>query len=239
MNLSDFNTNEMKAKRFHKIFEQRFGRKINFDKMTTKTAVQLVNKLDEAIGTMRQSVKFQQAEKDPRYTETLMLKEGLDNWLHVKLGIQHHRKLTEGEIEQAEAVLAAKDFVDRLQKMLEDVGRIINEDLPPLSDVVRDQMGSDVATSYLTSATDALTSAQAAIAASRGELDSAARVLAGEEDMSMDIGGDMDMGADDDLDMGDDLGGELDAELDLGDEDEFGMADAEVGGELDLGREER
>lgn len=243
MNLKDFNTNKMKAKRFHKIFESRFGRKINFDNMTSSTAVKLVNKLDESIAVMKKSTAFQRAEKSPRYAETLMLKEGLDNWLHVRLGISHKRKLTEGEIEQAEAVLAAKDFVDRLQKMLEDVGRIINEDLPPLSDVIRDQMGSDVATSYVTSASTALMAIQTSISTGRQELDSAARILAGEEDA---IGG-MEMGAGDELGMDDDLG-DLDAELgddgiegdlDLSGGDEFDMDDGAIGGDLELGREVR
>lgn len=240
MNLKDFNTNDMKAKRFIKIFEQRFGRKINFDNMTTKTAVKLVNKLDESIAAMRQKPSFQSAEKDPRYTESLMLKEGLDNWLHIELGISHKRKLTEGEIEQAEAVLAAKDFVDRLQKMLEDIGRIINEDLPPLSDVIRDQMGSEQAEAYASSASGALSNIQTAISAGRGELDSAARILAGEEQAmpSMGMDGEMgdDMGMDVDADMG--MDGEIPGE-EIPGEDDFAMTNPEIGGELELGRDER
>src|SRR6056300_441051 len=41
--------------------------------------------------------------------------------------------ITEGEVENAELVLAAKDMVDRVQGMLEDIGKMINEDLPPLT----------------------------------------------------------------------------------------------------------
>jgi len=174
MKLGDLNTHKMKAKRFHKIFESRFGRKISFENLQVKTAVKMVNKLDETIEKMRRTKGFQIAERNSQYSETIMLKEGLDNWLHVKLNIAHKRRLTEGEIEQAEAVLAAKDFVDRLQKMLEDVSRIINEDLPPLSDVVRDQMGVEQADAYMQAANGALMAIQTAISTGRGEMDTAA-----------------------------------------------------------------
>jgi len=240
MNLTDFNTHSLKVKRFQKITESKFGKKIDFNTLTVPTAIKLNKKLDETLNKMRHSSQYHNAHKTRSYTETLMIKEGLDDWLHIQLGIAHKRKLTEGEIEQAEAVLAAKDFVDRLQKMLEDVGRIINEDLPPLSDVIRDQMGSEQAQAYSDAASTALTSIQSAISSGRGELDSASRVLAGEEDMSqaMDMGGDEDLG---DLDAGD----EMDMDAEMGSDpmdyegDEFAMTDPEIGGEEELGREER
>ena len=243
MNLNDFDTHSLKVKRFERITESRFGKKISFNKLNVKTAIQLVNKLDETLNRIRNSEGYHAAHKDSRYTETLMIKEGLDDWLHIQLGINHKRKLTEGEIEQAEAVLAAKDFVDRLQKMLEDIGRIINEDLPPLSDVIRDQMGSEQADAYAQTATAALAGAQEAISSARSELDSGARILSGEETAmpSMGMGGD-EMGGDEmDMDADMELDVDADAELDLDDEggDDFDMTDAEVGGELELGREER
>ena len=247
MNLQDFNSNPMKAKRFHKIFESRFGRKVNFDKLSVAKAVQLVNKIDETLAGMKKTVGYQNAQTNPAYCEVLMLKEGIDNWLHVKLGIEHSRKLTEGEIEQAEAVLAAKDFVDRLQKMLEEVGRIINEDLPPLSDVIRDQMGSEVATAYATSATAALSEIQMSLTTGRLEMDSAARVLAGEEDamgaMDMAEPG-MDDGMGDEMGMDaiaadDGMGGGLDDGMGGEGVSDFDMDDAAIGGDLDLGREAR
>ena len=243
MNLNDFETHSLKLKRFQKIAETRFGKRINFDSLDVKKAIKLTNKLDETLNKMRHSKDYHNAHKDSRYTETLLIKEGIDDWLHIQLGIAHKRKLTEGEIEQAEAVLAAKDFVDRLQKMLEDVGRIINEDLPPLTDVIRDQMGQEQADAYNSAASGALTNIQGAISTGRGELDSAARVLAGEE-AAMDpmaMGGDEmgDMGAGD-LDVDADIDLDVDAGAEeLPGDDDFAMADPEIGGEEELGREER
>jgi len=232
MNLNDFNTHSLKVRRFEKITESKFGRKINFDTLTVPTAIKLTKKLDEGLKKMRHSTKHHNAHKSSAYAETLLVKEGLDDWLHIQLGIAHKRKLTEGEIEQAEAVLAAKDFVDRLQKMLEDIGRIINEDLPPLSDVIRDQMGSEQAEAYSATASGALSGIQEAISSGRAELDSAARVLAGEEQSMPSMDMDAEMGGDE-LDMDPDM----DAEPEMG--DDFEMDNAEIGGDLELGREER
>ena len=232
MNLNDFKTHSLKVKRFQRITETRFGKKIDFSKLNIKTAIKLTKKLDETLNKIRHSVNYHNAHKDARYSETLLVKEGLDDWLHIQLGIAHHRKLTEGEIEQAEAVLAAKDFVDRLQKMLEDIGRIINEDLPPLTDVIRDQMGQEQADAYRDTASNALTAIQTAISQGRGELDSGSRILAGEEQaMPMDMGDEMGAG---DIDMGMEPGAE-----EVPGEDDFAMTNPEIGGELELGREER
>ena len=247
MNLNDFDTHSIKVKRFERITESRFGKKIDFSKLTVKKAIKLTNKLEETLNKVRHSVNYQNAHKDPRYSETLLVKEGLDDWLHIKLGIAHKRKLTEGEIEQAEAVLAAKDFVDRLQKMLEDVGRIINEDLPPLTDVIRDQMGQEQADAYRDTASNALTSIQSAISQGRGELDSASRILAGEEQampsmgMGDEMGGEMgdEMGMDPGADMEMDPSADMDLDMDAEGGDEFAMTDPEIGGEEELGRAER
>ena len=244
MNLNDFDTHSIKVKRFERITESRFGKKIDFSNLNVRTAIKLTKKLDETLNKIRHSKDYHNAYKNSAYSETLLVKEGLDDWLHIKLGIAHKRKLTEGEIEQAEAVLAAKDFVDRLQKMLEDIGRIINEDLPPLSDVIRDQMGSEQAEAYSSTASAALSSAQTAISQARGELDSGARILSGEEQSmpSMGMGGD-EMGDDpmgvDGMDS--EMGADADMDLDVDGEegDEFAMTDPEIGGDLELGREER
>lgn len=146
--------------------------------------------------------------------------------------MQARRSLVEGEVEQAQAILAAKDLVDRLQGMLEDVGQMMNEDLPPLSDSVRDQIGGNEASQFNSEATAALNSLLDTLRQTREQIDGATRQLAGEQDNSMampsaspapDAGVDTDISDVSDLDTG----------------DEFAGADAAVGGEAPLGREKR
>lgn len=233
MKLNQLRTNKQKG--LNKVLETRYGFSVDFEKMTPRKAFKLSKVLGESLNKIRYSHGVHTAEKNPKYMECLMVKENIDQWIQRK-------NLTEGEIEQAEAVLAAKDIVTRLQKMYEDVASIVTQDIPPLSDVIRDQMGSEQSSAFTTEATASLQTLQEQLSVTREAMDNAARVLAGEEDSA----GDMDMGAGDDLDMdmGDDLdmdaGDDLGAELDMSDDaDGFDGADAAIGGDLEMGRELR
>ena len=133
--------------------------------------------------------------------------------------------ITEGEVENAELVLAAKDMVDRIQGMLEDVGKMINEDLPPLTDAIRDEMDSSVADSFSGSMGTALQGLLDNLGTARTSVDEASRILVGETPAEP---------------MGDEPG-EIEAP-EMGDdmddmEDDFGASDAAVGGEEPMGRE--
>jgi len=134
--------------------------------------------------------------------------------------------ITEGEVENAELVLAAKDMVDRIQGMLEDVGKMINEDLPPLTDAIRDEMDSTTADSFNSSMSTALQGLLDNLGTARTGADEASRVLVGDapaEPMGMEEPGEIEA-----PEMGDDMD-------DM--EDDFGAADAAVGGEEPMGRE--
>jgi ribosomal protein bL25 (Ctc-form) len=75
MNLNDFDTHSIKVKRFERITESRFGKKIDFSKLTVNKAIKLTNKLEETLNKVRHSSNYQNAHKDPRYSETLLVKE--------------------------------------------------------------------------------------------------------------------------------------------------------------------
>ncbi len=129
--------------------------------------------------------------------------------------------ITEGEVENAELVLAAKDMVDRVQGMLEDIGKMINEDLPPLTDAIRDEMDSTVADSFNSSMSTALNSLLDNLGTARTGVDEASRVLVGDTPAEP---------------MGAEEPGEVTAP-DAEPEDDFGASDPAVGGEEPMGRE--
>jgi hypothetical protein len=134
--------------------------------------------------------------------------------------------ITEGEVENAELVLAAKDMVDRVQGMLEDIGKMINEDLPPLTDAIRDEMDSATADSFNSSMSTALQGLLDNLGTARTGVDEASRILVGEtpaEPMGMEEPGEIEA-----PEMGDEMS-------DM--EDDFGASDAATGGEEPMGRE--
>ena len=214
-----------KTKRLNRVMESRFGFSIDYDNLTYAKAQRLNHALTENLNAIRKSYGAHTAEKNPKYMEMLMVREGLNAWL------DQHSPLMEGELETAEAVLAAKDMVDSVQDMITDASKMLNEELPPLLDTIRDQVGTAQADSYKQTVTAALQGLMDALNGARDALDNGARVLAGEQpDQAMGLGG------------GDDLGAEL-PPPDLSDLDSegdgFDATDAAAGGDEELGRERR
>jgi hypothetical protein len=141
------------------------------------------------------------------------------------------KMLKESEAGTAEVILATKDVVDTMQGMIEDLSRMINEELPPLTDSIRDQVGSEQADAYNTAANTALAGLLDSVKSARESMDSAARAVAGEQvetPMAMP-----------DPEASAELPAPELSDLDTDDGDGFDAADAAAGGEEELGREER
>ena len=214
-----------KTKRLNRVMESRFGFSIDYDNLTYAKAQRLSAALGESLNVIRKSYGAHTAEKNPKYMEMLMVREGLTEW------INQHETLLEGELETAEAVLAAKDMVDSVQDMITDASKMMNEELPPLLDTIRDQIGTAQADSYKQAVTAALQGLMDSLNGARDALDNGARVLAGEQpDQAMSMGGDQGL-------PGQLPPADLDSDLDSED-DGFAATDAAAGGD-ELGRERR
>lgn len=223
------NLNELapkKTQRLNRIIESRFGFGIDYNKLTYAKAQRLSIALDESLNNIRKSYGAHTAEKNPKYMEMFMVREGLTAWL------DQHETLLEGELETAEAVLAAKDMVDSVQDMITDASKMMNEELPPLLDTIRDQIGTAQADSYKQTVTAALQGLMDSLNGARDALDNGARVLAGEQpDQAMSMGGEQGL-------PGQLPPADLDSDLDAED-DGFAATDAAAGGPEELGRERR
>lgn len=137
--------------------------------------------------------------------------------------------VTEGAVETSELVMAAKSMVDKYDQMIKDLSEMANEDLAPVADKVRDEMGSDVADNFTQQMTQALESTLAVMKADRATAETATRVLVGDQPAEP---------------MGDDpiIPDEPDMEptVDQDADDDFAAADAAMGGaEAEVGREKR
>ncbi len=134
--------------------------------------------------------------------------------------------LLEAELEQAEVILAAKDFVSKLQKMAEDLANMQAESIP-LGDSMKETLGPDAAQDFENAVTNAIADGLVAVRAAKDQIsDSITRVEGGTpEAASDDLGGDMG-GFGDDTDLGgDDFGGEVEEPA----ADVFGGAEASSG----------
>ena len=223
------------AKKINKVMESRFGIKIDYANLDFPKAYKLARGLTESLNQIKSSHGVHQAEKNPKYMELLMVREGLHRWM-----VENKQQLImESEMGKSQAILAAKDMVDSIQDMLEDVSKMQNEQMPALLDTIRDQIGMEQADAFKASVGSLLANMVEQLGSARESADQAARALAGEQvaqPMAMGgMGGGMPapggMGGGD-MGLAADMGSDLDA-------DEFAATDAAAGGDLELGREKR
>jgi uncharacterized protein YicC (UPF0701 family) len=229
MKLAEMSTKS--TRKINKLMESRFGFSINFDNLTVAKAEKLSETIAANLNKIRHSVALHTAETNPRYMELLTVQEGINAWLE-----QNRTQLNEGEVGNAEVLLAAKDMVDSVQDAIEKVGKMQNEQLPQLLDSIRDQIGSEQAEAFKNAVGTTLDTLMQNLQSAREGVDNGVRVLSGEQlDNPMAIPGDT-AGAD--L-SGGDLPPAPGSDLDADETDGFGATDAAVGGAEELGRELR
>lgn len=197
------------ATKINKVMESRFGNKIDFANLDFGKAYNLANALTESLDKIKNSHGIHKAEQNPKYMQFLLVREGIHNWM-----IENKDQLIqESEMGRSQAILAAKDMVDSVQGMLEDVSEMANEQMPALLDTIRDQIGMTEAENFKGSVGGILESLQAAISSSREQMDMAARALAGEQtDQPMDMAVDAQAGMAPPVEAGEvEVGDEFDA----------------------------
>jgi hypothetical protein len=225
MKLSEMS--QTSAKKINKVLESRFGFAINYDNLSIAKAQRLGETISLNLNKIRHSADFHRAETNPRYMELLTVQEGLNTWL-----TEQHQQLNEGEVGNAEVLLAAKDMVDSVQDTIEKVGKMQNEQLPQLLDSIRDQIGSEQADAFKNAVGATLDQLMQNLQSAREGVDTGVRVLSGEAvDQPMAL-------------PGDELGSELppppESDFDAEEPaDGFAATDAAVGGTETLGRELR
>jgi len=219
------------TKKINKVMESRFGIKIDYNNLTFPKALKLAQGLTESLNQVKLSHGAHVAEKNSKYMELLMLREGIHRWM-----IENkHILLAESEMGKSQAILAAKDMVDSIQDMLEEVSKMQNEQMPALLDTIRDQIGMEQADAFKAAVEPLLQEMSQQLSSARGTADNAARALAGEQvAQPMDMGG-MNAavgGTPGQMPSTPVVGGEIET-------DSFGATDAAAGGTSSLGREKR
>lgn len=149
--------------------------------------------------------------------------------------VKNLRRLLETEVSQAEVMMAAKGFAQELQEMIEKIGRLQNEDLPPVTDQMRETYGTESSSAFQTQIYGALQGVMDSLYTAKGQVDDAVSNMASTGQVSAEVDMDKDIGMDDGMGSPeDDMGMDGDADLDLdnignelGTEDEFGGAEEE------------
>jgi hypothetical protein len=148
--------------------------------------------------------------------------------------VKRLRQLLEGEIEQAEVIIASKGFAQDLQDMIEKVGRLMNEDLGPVVDQMREAFGNDVSVNFGEMMSAQLQEVIEELRQSKEKIDSSVDAIAtGQLPDAV-----TDMDDSDSLDAFDNTGDDVDIDVEV-DGDINADLDALDGEENPLGREEK
>ena len=158
--------------------------------------------------------------------------------------VKNLRRLLESEVFQAEVMISAREFSTEMQEMIEKIGRMQNEDLPPVTDKMRETYGVESSAAFQTQIYGALQGVMDALYTAKGQVDDAVTNMAStgqvgaQTDMDVPVDGMEEPGMEEpglgepgeigDLDAEADIDADLDnIEGDLGAEDEFGGAEEE------------
>jgi urease gamma subunit len=148
-------------------------------------------------------------------------------------------RLNESDIEQAQVVLAAKDLVDRVQKMIEDVSEVQYKELPALVDQTRTDLGTSEAEALQKNIGPALDTIMQALQSSKEEMNTGLSALTGEDVMSVPGDDEADIDVEPSLDSDDDVN-DINLDLDSSDDEDIELDDIEEPDlEPNLGRERR
>jgi len=163
------------------------------------------------------------------YSYEVVIENGSYNIsLEIEQPVNNESIIKEGAVESSELIMAAKSMVDKYDAMIKDLGEMINEDLAPVADKVRDEMGSEIADSFSSQMTQALQNTLDVMKQDRAIADGATRVLVGDAPIDP-------LGADTDV-----IPDETMMEPTVDQDDDFAAADAAQGGEeAPVGREKR
>lgn len=209
MHLDDFNTN-LTAKKLNQLLREHFELSLPLSKLSVNKAHKFRRIVSEKLNSLRNSTTFHNSEQDPRYMTLLLTEQLLNQWIienkFKTFTPKSNSVLVEAQTDQAEVILATRDLVDRLQSMVEDVGKMLNEELPELSDRMRDVFDPDQTGQFVNSAKEILSATLETLTTSREQMDTASRTAAGEE-------------VTEPMTMGDEVPDEMPAEL-SGEDDE-------------------
>jgi hypothetical protein len=166
-------------------------------------------------------------ENQDRYVKNTFIIEALKQILKEIGPARTKRRVNEQsgeELAQAELILVAKNMVEKLQGIAEDVAKMTTDELMPLAEKIKVSFGQDTGVQFNDSADAALQALLTSVKEAKDALSSSVGVLTGEAPAGGVAGmpGEVTPGMTDMPDQG----------------DEFGMADAASGGEeLPMGRE--
>lgn len=237
MILKEFTTdNGSRLNKITRALSENYDYELDFDSMTE---VRAKNMMERAKAAITKSSNTNQRVKLGLITESL------DLWMQANVQTELTDMVAEGldddSVEGAKVVIAAQELTDSIQGMIEDAAKMQVQDLLPIVDAMKTEIGAAEAEAFSSAADSALGGLVDSLKSAKESMEQAIAAAQGQEPASdmdnFDIDGGDELGGDMEVDMDamgdDDLSGGDDLEID----DEFGGDGGEIAGEEPSGRE--
>jgi|TARA_R110000764_G_scaffold119458_2_gene207193 hypothetical protein len=224
MFLQDFETNETKFGKMQRYLKENHGYELDMSAMTATKVADIITST---------TTKMKVTEDSKEYARLHMIAESLKLWTQAPVQTELTDYVSEAvddeAVEGAKVILAAQEMNDELQKMVERVAEMQVQDLIPLVDAMKAELGMEQAEAFNNAADTALGGLLDTVKATKEAVENAilgAQGIAPAVDMEMPAA---DIGVDD-VDM-------TGMDADAPDDDAFGGDDAAVGVDEPEGRE--
>ena len=226
MYLNDLNSASHNVGKINRILSQTFNHNVNLGEMSTDSLNRMLTATTAKIATIKESNLTYW--ENAQYNKLKLIEHSLKTYIEEVAPARKDGKrakmkesiVMEQDLDQAEVLLAAKELVDKLQKMIEDVAAMQVQELMPITDAMKNQLGFEIAEQYNTAADAALGGLLDQLKSAKTTLDNATLQASGQP-----VNGPSPT----------DMGTELATADDLG--DEFGGDDAAAGAPNPVGRE--
>ena len=216
MKLTELNNNRRSYST--RVLKEQYEMPFNVDKMSMSSTRTMLTKVRGLMNESKQTSDYQNSQSSSSYMKLVFMEQALsDHYNELRSQPQARIMVENEEVEKSQVVLAAKDMVDQVQKMLEDVGQMQVKELPALVSSIESEIGVNESQTYNDSVSSQLDALSASLKESSTALKNALNGLTGQAvDAAFDAGADL--GADVGMDAGLDAG--MDAGLDAGMGDE-------------------
>ena len=181
MKLTEFNMKpKMMAK---KALKENFNTELNLDKLSMSNTRTMLSKIRGLMKEAQQANATHRSEQDPAYLKLMFMEQALQShYVDLRaLPINNSRIVVEAEgVQQAQVVLAAKDMVDSIQKMIEEVSDMLVKELPAVMDSIDSEIGVDAGEQFNQAATEALSGLGGALQNAKVGLQGALNIVTGQ-----------------------------------------------------------
>ena len=244
------------SRRLNESLEKTFGKKLNLENFDLHQLQDARNKLRTQISQVRAQSGFNETIENDALTQAQFMLDAINAEIlqREEFAVESEdieftepveqsqgeemTRVTEGEIQQASAIVSAKTMVDRVGRWIEELSGMENDTLLQLGDQIRDEMGQEQAKSFISAVAPAIQQALENLKQTRETLATGVRTLTGEEQGAEMLGAEPEAPAGDEGDLGAAEPDMMNTGDDLGD-DEFAAAEPAAGGGEAAGREQR